>query len=475
MDRQLAISPGAFDTWLLMRLASLLLAIVVVAGCDGGSQPPQQTPPPPSQGPGSGGESITGRERLGWDQQAPSATEVSTYRYAIYVDGNRSELSGVTCGSNAGAAGFPCSGNLPPMSNGAHTLELAAFNAAGESARSAPLRVTVTGLSPGAQAGGEWTSGPAGDTTDGVRLHAERLLDGFSDPADAAFTPDGRLIVAERAGRVRVINNRPLRVTTGLELDGVPADGGLLAVALAPDYASSRAVFVLAATTSNRGRRVFQVARYREVGGMLAQRAVLLETPAPSGAGAAMRFGPDGMLYVAFGAGSVTPHPSTDMGKLLRLRPDGTTPRDRRVPSPVVSSGHVAPAGLTWRAGSVWTWMADGTGGGNEWIAAVNALEDVPPVVWPIPPSERASSIAAYRGELLPALRGDLLVASAEARQILRLRVDPADPTRIVSSEALLRDHVGPVRVVLEGPDGAIYFLTDTSLGRLTGEVGDRR
>lgn len=451
-----------------MRLASLLLAIVVVAGCDGGSQPPQQNPPPPPTGPGSGGESITGRERLGWDQQAPSAAELSSYRYAIYVDGNRSELSGVTCGTDPGAAGYPCSGNLPPMSNGSHTLELAAFNAAGESARSAPLRVTVTGLSPGAQSGGEWITGPAGDTTDGVRLHAERLLDGFSEPVDAAFTPDGRLIVAERAGRIRVIASQPLRVTTGLELTNLPPDGGLIAVAFAPDYASSRAVFVLAAATSNRGRRVFQVARYREVGGFLAQRAVLLEAPAPSDAGAAMRFGPDGMLYVAFGSGSVTPHPSTDMGKLLRLRPDGTTPRDRRIPSPVVSSGHVAPAGLTWRAGSTWTWMADGNGG-NEWIAGVNALEDVPPVVWPMPPSERASSIAAYRGELLPSLRGDLLVASAEARHILRLRFDPADPTRIVSSEALLRDHVGPVRVVLEGPDGAVYFLTDKSLGRLTG------
>lgn len=454
-----------------MRLASVVLAIVVLAGCDGGSQPPQQTPPPPSQAPGPGGESITGRERLGWDQQAPSPAELASYRYAIYVDGARSEMAGVICAASAGAAGFPCTGNLPPMSNGVHTIELATFNAAGESAKSAALRVTVTGISPGTSAGGEWVTGPAGDTADGLPLHVERLFDGFERPADAAFTPDGRLLVAEQAGRLRVISSRPIRVTTGLALTDLPPGGGLLAIALDPDYASSRAVFALSATTSHRGRRVFQVTRYREVAGILAQRAVLLETPAPADASAAMRFGPDGMLYVAFGAGSGAPHPSTDMGKILRLMPDGTAPRDRRTPSPIVSSGQVAPSGLAWRAGSPWLWLADG-GAGRAWIAGLNPLEDVPPVVWEVPPTEQASSLAAYRGDLLPDLRGDLLVASAGARHILRVRFDAADPTRILSSEALLRDQVGPVHVVLEGPDGAIYFLTDRSLGRLTAIVG---
>lgn len=456
-----------------MRPALLLLALLLAAGCEnGGSNPPSPTPPSP----GPGGESITGRERLGWDQQAASAAQLATFRYAIYVDGARSEMTGVACDSTPGPSGFACSGQLPPMSNGAHTLELAAFNADGESGRSGQLRVIVTGVTPGGQDGGTWTSGPAGETSDGLPLYVERLLDGFSQPSDAAFTPDGRLLVAERAGRLRVAGGRPIRVTTGLELTDLPPDGGILAIALDPDYASTRAVFVLSNSFSNRRLRVFRVSRYREVAGILAQRAVLLEAPAPADASAAMRFGPDGKLYVAFGAGSARPHPSTDMGKLLRLEPDGTTPRDRRTPSPVVSAGHVAPAGLAWRGSSPWTWMADGTGSGEEWMTGVSTIEDVPPVVWPLPPTERASSLTGYGGDIMPGLRGDLLVASADARQILRLRFDPGDPSRIVSSEALLRDRVGPVRVVLEGPDGALYFLTDTALGRLTaGETGDRR
>lgn len=434
---------------------------ILAAGCES-----RTTPPPPVPGPG-GGESITGRERFGWDQPSASAAEVASLGYAVYVDGARFVVTGVTCGATATAAGFACSGALPSMSPGAHTLELAAFSAVGESVRSAPLRVVVTGLTPSGLPGEDWLTGAAGGTVDGVELHVDRLLDGFVQPADAAFTPDGRLLVAERGGRILVVRGNPLQATTGLVLNDLAPGGGLLALALDPEFRSSRRVFVLSTSLSARGLRVFRVARYRELAGILAQRAILLETPAPADASAAMRFGPDGMLYVAFGSGSVTPHPSTDMGKVLRLRPDGTAPRDRRLASPVVSSGHVAPAGLAWGAGSHWLWMADGTRRGQEWLAGLSTTEDVPPVIWALPPAEPSSSLAVYGGDLVPEFRGDLLVASIEARQILRVRFATDDPARVVSTEPLLRDQVGAIRVVLTGSDGAIYFLTDRSLARL--------
>jgi aldose sugar dehydrogenase len=438
--------------------AALLSLILLFAGCE------SRTPPPPPTGPGpDGGESITGRERLGWDQRAASTAELAAFRYAIYVDGARSEMMGVSCATAASAAGFACSGQLPPMTTGAHTLELATFNDAGESPRSAPLRVTVTGLAPG---GGDWIGGPAGETTDRVALVTERLLDGFVEAADAAFTPDGRLITVERPGRVTIARGNPMVASTALLRGDLPAGGGLLALAIDPDFARTRFVFVLSASEGPRGGRVYQVARYRELAGILAQRAVLLETPAPSQASGALRFGPDGMLYVAFGASDEGPSRSSDMGKVLRLRSDGTMPTDRRTTTPIISSGHAIVGGMAWSSSGELLWAGDAAGHAAR-LAGISAREGVPPVAWDLTGGEAPLSLAFYDGALMPSLRGDLLVASAEARHILRVRFDAADPSRIVSTEVLLRDHAGPIRVVLTGPDGAIYFLTDRSLGRL--------
>jgi aldose sugar dehydrogenase len=91
----------------------------------------------------------------------------------------------------------------------------------------------------------------------------------------------------------------------------------------------------------------------------------------------------------------------------------------------------------------------------------------VPSIAWDLPASEPPLSLAFYDHAAIPALRGDLLVASAEARQILRVRFDASDTSRVTSTEVLLGDHAGPIRVVVTGPDGAVYFLTDRSLGRL--------
>src|SRR5690606_32310076 len=79
------------------RRVLLLLLLALTGGCE------SNTPPPtPSPGPDPGGETITGRERIGWDQSAANPAELATFRYAIYVDGARSELGGVTCATSSG-------------------------------------------------------------------------------------------------------------------------------------------------------------------------------------------------------------------------------------------------------------------------------------------------------------------------------------------------------------------------------------
>jgi hypothetical protein len=100
----------------------LALASCVVA-CD------EKLPkgPQPQPQPTGDEQRITGRERIGWDQQADDRTELASFRYAMYVDGTRRDLANVSCATDPGAAGFACQANLPALSLGVHTLEIVTF------------------------------------------------------------------------------------------------------------------------------------------------------------------------------------------------------------------------------------------------------------------------------------------------------------------------------------------------------------
>src|SRR5438445_8872316 len=126
-----------------MRQVWIVYAISAAIACGSSPQPPVVNPPTTE-------ETITGTERIGWDQPAADATELATIRYAIYVDDVRSEMAGVTCASTAATNGFACTGRLPTLARGAHTLQIASFIVDGsvfESARTATLHVNVVAAS----------------------------------------------------------------------------------------------------------------------------------------------------------------------------------------------------------------------------------------------------------------------------------------------------------------------------------------
>ena len=116
------------------RTRAIGVGVLFVAGCGGGS---------PTT-PGSG-DTITGIERFGWDQPAADAGELATFRYALYLDEARGEAANVSCDTTSSGGRFACTSNLPSMSTGAHTLQVAAFvidaGAVRESTRSASVRV----------------------------------------------------------------------------------------------------------------------------------------------------------------------------------------------------------------------------------------------------------------------------------------------------------------------------------------------
>jgi glucose/arabinose dehydrogenase len=444
-----------------MRGSWILITLFAVA-CG------SKTPPPPSTGPGTGtAESITGRERIGWDQQAGDATELATFRYAIYVDGVRSEVADASCANSAGSSGFFCSGRLPTMSSGAHTLELATFNVAGgdsvESSRSSPLRVVVT-AALSAAAASEWQGGEIETTSDGIRLRVDKRAEGLDRPVDAAFAPDGRLFIAERNGRIRVVAQGALQNPDALVLpeDDPGARQAALSIAVDPDFEHTHIVFVAHTAESAKGP-VIRLSRYRELRGVLAERAVLFESPTVStaDASAVARFGPDGKLYLAVNG------EGTD-GVLFRLNADGTLPRDQAGTTPAIATGIVGARGLGWDPRSGILWIADDDSERSHLSGVSMSAPPVRAIVrdrHALPPG--IGPIAFYVSDVLPGMRGDALIASAEGF-ILRLRFADDDATRVARSARLLEERVGPIRVVAVGPDGAIYFCTDDALGSLT-------
>ena len=437
------------------------ILITLFSGACGSSRPS-----PPSTG-GSNGSpvSITGRERIGWDQPAGDADLLGSLRFAIYVDNVRNEMTDASCSSALGASGFPCSGQLPPMTSGAHTLQIAAFSGSGddvvEGDRSSPLQVIVSATASTATAAQtEFRSGDTDPTRDGVRLRIDKLAEQLDRPADAAFAPDGRLFIAER-GQVRVLSGGVLQDTAALSLAVDDPSQRLLSIAFDPDFQRTRFVFVLQTIDSPDGPIVL-LARYRELRGALGQRAVIFQSAVegdrePSGM---LRFGPDGRLYIVIGSSEGT-------GKLFRLNSDGTTPRDQTGTTPAVAGGVTIAQGLAWdpRVPVLWIVDNDSTSGHLSGVsmseppvrAIVRARTELP---------SGSGSVVFYTADTVAEFRNNALIASTNG-YILRLRFVEDDATRVLDSEKLLENQVGPIRVVVTAADGAIYFCTDTAVGRL--------
>ncbi len=470
-----------------------LVAAVSFAACGTG-------PSVPRTGPGPGNpadptpQQITGTERIWWNQTAGDPAEIIRLRYAAYVDGTRSELSDSSCTAGQDETAFECSSSLPPMSPGIHTIQLAAYFAgfeALESARSAPIRGRDDGrrhrrVSPISRARAGDPARAAKDpvpltlpTTDGIRLRVELVADGLAEPTDFAFAPGGRIFVAERAGRIRLLRNGVLRPASAATLSETTTlgGGGILGLAVDPQFERNRFVYAVHTTPAGDNATAFRVVRLRETNETLVDPVVLLDGVPASGTGAAasVRFGPDGKLYVALDDGG-NPRLTGDLasfsGKILRMNADGSTPDDQAAATPVYSSDYRSPRGLAWQPGSGTLWVGDSPRPGSLRLAAVVAVEGRPRrartvTAVALSPPTGAAGMCFYGGRLIPALQNDLLVAATPGGHILRFRFDSRNPLSIVAIERLPDYHVGGVRAIAIGPDEAVYVCTERALARL--------
>lgn len=331
---------------------------------------------------------------------------------------------------------------------------------------------------------------PAGailTTADGVRFAVETVVTSLEVPWALAFAPDGRLFVTERPGRVRIIDLASGRSDLALTLDDVFSQGeaGLLGLALDPDFAGTRLVYLYYSARRATGGPVNRVVRYREAGSTLGERVVLVDNipAAQIHDGGRLRFGPDGLLYITAGdaaAMALAQDLGSLAGKLLRLNRDGSTPRTNPFSSPIYSYGHRNPQGLDWHPATGDLWAAEHGNIGND---EVNVIDAGANFGWPViqgaqsmagmrtpitfyNPAIAPSGASFYRGTRFPRFANNLFVATLRGTHLLRLTPDPSSPRRVVAEERLLDGTFGRLRDVVSGPDGLLYLATNNRDGR---------
>ena len=461
-----------------MPLKALLVCLVsaLAVACGGSSSEP------PSSSPGTGAPA--GGPKLAWDQSAPGADELRQYSYVLYVDGTATLLTGAVCGNlSAETLTAACTAPLPAMSAGQHTLEMATRitrdGVVLESARSEPITYTAgasgvasgtlgaTGLSASqgtvAPAPASTQAEPGGDPSGQSQVIVETIVTGLDRPSAIAALPDGRLLIAEHGGVIRIAESGALLPEPASRLDDAdPAAGARVSIALAPDFESSRHVYVGYAVVDERGSRSGRVVRFREAGGMLAEAAAVADgLPAPASA-PWVAIGPDKALYV--GTSSADAGEAADLGsfagKILRLALDGTTPAGNPFPSsPIYSAGYRDTAGPAWdpRTGHLWVvdtaGSGDGASAGSALVlaAAGGAPRRVAEMGFTGP--ARLAFVPTGGGPGFPsAWRGSVMIAVPEQEGLLR--VSGLDVPALAASapsasvERLFGDRLGPVGLV---------------------------
>ena len=333
-----------------------------------------------------------------------------------------------------------------------------------------------------------------------------KVVEGLEYPWGLAFLPDGRMLVTERPGRLRIVGKDGKLVpqaVAGLPQIVVHGQGGLLDVALHPRFTQNDLVYLSYAARGESGIST-EVARGRLSGNRLENVEVIFRQQPKSGSGrhfgSRLVFDREGYLYITLGdRGDMERAQKADdhAGSVIRLHDDGRVPADNPfVGKPgwkpekyTFGNRNIQGAALHPRTGQLWT-HEHGPQGGDE----VNVIRAGVNYGWPVitygvnygigtkigegshkpgmaqplhywVPSIAPSGMAFYTGNRFPAWRGDLFLGALRDQVLVRLKLDG---DKIVSEERMLKNVLGRIRDVRSGPDGYLYLLTDESNGALT-------
>ena len=322
---------------------------------------------------------------------------------------------------------------------------------------------------------------------------------GLDHPWGLAFLPDGRMLVTERSGSLRMVNAEGRldpEPVAGVPRVHASGQGGLLDVALHPDFRENGWVY-LSYAAGRWGRAGTEVARGRLRGHRLEDVEVLFRALPKSGGGrhfgSRLRFAPDGHLFVTLGDRGDrhrAQDPGDHAGSIVRIRDDGSVPPDNPFAGvdgahpEVFTVGNRNVQGLAFHPGTGVLFAHEhGPRGGDE----LNVVRPGVNYGWPVisygreyasgvpvgegthregmaqpvhqwTPSIAPSGLTVYDGDRFPGWRGNLFVGALRFRLLARLVLDGE---RVVHEERLLEDRYGRIRDVRTGPDGLLYLLTD--------------
>ena len=350
----------------------------------------------------------------------------------------------------------------------------------------------------------------AANTIPTHKFRVEAVAGGLVNPWSIAFLPNHDILITERAGRLRIIRNGTLDPRP---IPGVPAvvarsQGGLLDIALHPGFASNRLLYLSFTKSTPNGATTEAIVRARFDGSKLEEVTEIFVgkmLPSPNGIVAMagrLAFGPDGYLYVTLGDrymptdGDLTKHVAQDlsnhMGKTIRIHDDGRVPADnpfvgREGALPEIwSYGHRNAQGMAFHPTTHELWQSEsGAQGGDE----LNIIRRGANYGWPVigfsreysgeqlheaatrvgmqqpvhhwTPALVPSGIMIYSGDRFPNWRGNIFVAGLGGQRLSRVIVNA---NRFVAEEVLLKDALGRLRDVRQGPDGLIYIAIDGGL-----------
>ncbi|MGL4636998.1 MAG: PQQ-dependent sugar dehydrogenase [Beijerinckiaceae bacterium] len=343
-------------------------------------------------------------------------------------------------------------------------------------------------------------------TTEQATVTVETVTKGLENPWAVAFLPDGRMLVTERPGRVRIIDKdgKLSAALTGVPQVAARGQGGLLDIVLDPAFESNRHVFISYAEP-RAGGSATAVAKLRlnpGATGFDQQTVIFRQDPVGSGGqhfGSRLIFDRTGALFITLGdRGNLKEQAQSrtgTIGKVVRLMPDGSIPADnpglKREGwlTSIWSIGHrnVQGAALHPVTGKLWT-AEHGARGGDEinipaagknygWPvitygrdysgASIGEGTAKPGLEQPVfywDPSIAPSGMAFYTGERFPKWKGNVFVGGLAGRLVARLTLDGE---KVVSEERLFTELNKRIRDVRQGPDGALYLVVDASDGEV--------
>jgi aldose sugar dehydrogenase len=311
------------------------------------------------------------------------------------------------------------------------------------------------------------------------------------------FAPDGRFFITERPGRVRIIKDGQLQADPWINIETSAAttifgESGLLGLAIDPNFAANRYVYVAYSYNTGNGGLGNRLVRLKEnpATGKGISDKILLDGArgAANHNGGRVKFGPDGKIYWTMGESQDRPL-AQDLasfnGKILRLNLDGTVPVDNPFPeSAVYTLGHRNPQGLAWQPGTARLYETEHGPSGEKGVGQdeINYIEPGKNYGWP-----EISGAETKAGMVSPIIQsgtgetwapsgatfvkggpwnGSMLFVGLRGQTLYRLTLDANDPRKVLGLEKLLTGKYGRLRDVAQAPDGSIYVLTSNRDGR---------